>query len=400
MTQSKQHHSNLDKSNFTMYIAKKNIQIAKVSMKLVHLSDTHLGYSEYNKLSAVTGLNAREQDFYDAWNQVIENILNISPDVVIHAGDLFHTPRPSNRAIKTALEGIQKLSFADIPLVLVAGNHETPRIKTTGSIFESIDLFDNVYAVYNSLKKCRIKNIDFHCIPHCATEEELQQAIDNIKLDSDIDYNILVSHGAWTGNSKFSMGEFNELRLPDFESLLNINFDYIALGHYHRPIPVKDHAWYCGSTERTSFNEHDSSCGFLQVDLSPFTVEYKEIKTRQMIKIPPIDCEKLTVSAIYQKLEPFCDDNINQALVSLTLNNLDVDTFFKLDSNKISQMFNKALYLEKQLKRTITNSSSQECSTFLDALPVEFNRFIQSLNLKELDPERLIKTGIDYLESL
>ena len=48
-------------------------------MKLLHFSDTHLGFSEYYKVDPQTGLNQREQDFYDAWDQVIDAIFESNP---------------------------------------------------------------------------------------------------------------------------------------------------------------------------------------------------------------------------------------------------------------------------------------------------------------------------------
>src|SRR4030042_6269893 len=98
-------------------------------MKLIHFSDTHLGFSEYHKIDPVAGINQREQDFYNAWNFIIDDIISQKPDLVLHAGDLFHTTRPSNRAIAVALEGIQKLSDANIPIVLISGNHSPPKIR-------------------------------------------------------------------------------------------------------------------------------------------------------------------------------------------------------------------------------------------------------------------------------
>lgn len=94
-------------------------------MRFVHFSDTHLGFSDLNKIDATTGINQRESDFYRAWWQAIDKILELKPDFVVHAGDLFQTPRPNNRAIRVGLEGIQRLNDADIPFVVVAGNHST-----------------------------------------------------------------------------------------------------------------------------------------------------------------------------------------------------------------------------------------------------------------------------------
>ena len=146
-------------------------------MKFVHFSDTHLGYSDYYKVDPQTGINQREQDFYNAWNQVIDDILQIKPDFVIHAGDLFHTSRPTNRAIAVAMEGIQKITNNGIPFVAISGNHSTPKIRATGSIFESLSLMPNVYAAFQSkYQQFRIGECLIHCVPHCSLTEELEQA--------------------------------------------------------------------------------------------------------------------------------------------------------------------------------------------------------------------------------
>src|SRR5206468_2366053 len=55
---------------------------------------------------------------------------------VILAGDLFHAVRPTNAAIVFAFRELQRLRAAlpDAPIVLIAGNHDTPRSSETGSI--------------------------------------------------------------------------------------------------------------------------------------------------------------------------------------------------------------------------------------------------------------------------
>ena len=165
-------------------------------MKIIHFSDTHLGFSDYTRIDSNTGINQREQDFYNTWNEVIDAILANKPDTVIHAGDLFHTTRPTNRAIAVALEGIQKISNAGIPFVLISGNHSTPKIKATGSIFESISLFPNVYTAYQSkYQKFRIGECDVHCVPHCSLTEELEQAFEESLRSQRSTFNSLLSEG-------------------------------------------------------------------------------------------------------------------------------------------------------------------------------------------------------------
>jgi DNA repair exonuclease SbcCD nuclease subunit len=370
-------------------------------MKILHFSDTHLGFSEYHKVDPISGLNQREQDFYDAWQQVIDAILNHKPDVVVHAGDLFHTPRPSNRAIRIALESIQKINDAGMPLVIIAGNHETPRIRTTGSIFESLDLFPNVHAAYSSrYEKFTINDVNFHCIPHCSLTEEMDKAFDDLKAEvkNKAERHVFLAHGAWGG--EYGMGEFNEQRLPDIEMITGINFDYIALGHYHRYVEVKQNACYSSSTERTSLNEHNSTCGYVIVDLENGERTYHEIQTRSMIKLPTLDCQDLTTAQIYQKLETLATPELQDAIVQLVLANIENDAFLKLDVRAIDTMFKNTFYLEKQLSRKMSKMDESISQAKIESLPIEFERFISTVENTELDSKKLAELGGLYLEAV
>lgn len=365
-------------------------------MKLIHFSDTHLGFSDYSKIDPSTGINQREQDFYNAWQAVIHAILEIKPDVVLHAGDLFHTTRPTNRAIAVAMEGIQQISDAGIPLVLISGNHSTPKIKATGSIFEAISLFPNVYAAFSSrYEKFSIRELDVHCVPHCALTEELEQAFANIQLAGTAQHNVLLTHGAWTGTREFSMGEFNEQYIPHPELQTGSAFDYIALGHYHKHIAIEKHIVYAGSTERTSFNEAGYTSGFMYVDLSESSFQYIPIPSRPMIKLPPLDCTDLTVADIFTRLEKMATSDLEQSLVSVELNNINHDTLIAIDWRQIDQMFSHVFYLEKVVRQRF-GKAEHAISTSMDSLPVEFERYMERLELGDLDKTRLKSLGLAY----
>jgi len=367
-------------------------------MKLLHFSDTHLGYSEYNKIDPITGINQREQDFYNAWQQVIDAVFKLKPDVVLHTGDLFHTPRPSNRAIRVALEGIQKISDAGIPLVIISGNHETPRIKATGSIFESISLFANVYAAFDSkYERFRIKDCDFHCAPHCSLTEELESAFKAVKILKDASRNVFLTHGAWTGKQYYGMGEFNEQRLPDVEQALGYSFDYIALGHYHKKLDVKDNASYCGSTERTSLNEHGNTTGFLMVDLESGTKKYHQIQSRPMIKLPVVDCTGKTALNIYDELHGMATPALDQAIVYLILDHIEENTFLKIDVRELDDIFSSVFYLQKSLIREVGEKNQIVSNSRIESLAVEFERFLDSVNDNEIDKDKLKELGLTYL---
>jgi len=106
-------------------------------VKLIHFSDTHLGFNDLDVINEL-GINQREADFYDAFTQVIEQIKAIKPDYIIHTGDLFHRPSPSNRAITFALEQFKIIEALNIPFIMIAGNHSTPRTNLSSPILKNI----------------------------------------------------------------------------------------------------------------------------------------------------------------------------------------------------------------------------------------------------------------------
>lgn len=367
-------------------------------MRLVHFSDTHLGFSEYNRTDPQTGLNQREQDVYQAWEQAIALILSLRPDLVLHAGDLFHTPRPNNRAIRVALEGIQKISDAGIPMVIVSGNHETPRIRSTGSIFESLALFRNVLPVYESRYECHvIQSVAIHCLPHCSLSEELEEAVHAVTRCERAAHQVLVTHGAWSGGS-YGMGEFNEQRLPDLDATAAGPFDYIALGHYHQPLAIREHIRYSGSTERTSLSQSDHPCGLLEVDLSSGKKNFHELTTRPMLRLPALECRKLSTADIYQQVERMSRTCPDGAVVQLTLNEVNASVFLQLEPARLDSLFGHALQLEKIIRPAEAGDAVHRVHERIESLPVEFGRYLEAVEEPHWDKQRLMQLGYRYLD--
>src|SRR5205823_565383 len=106
-------------------------------MRLIHLSDLHLGYRQYQRLTP-GGVNQREADVAGTFRTAIDRISKLAPDVVIVAGDIFHSVRPTNQAILHAFIQFARLKQAlpNSVLLLVAGNHDTPRTSESGGILQ------------------------------------------------------------------------------------------------------------------------------------------------------------------------------------------------------------------------------------------------------------------------
>ena len=93
-------------------------------MKFSHISDTHLGLVQY-------GLEEREQDIYNSFNQAIDISINDKVDFVIFAGDVFHTPTPSGTAILQMANALKRLKQNGIESFFVLGEHDISRVRTT-----------------------------------------------------------------------------------------------------------------------------------------------------------------------------------------------------------------------------------------------------------------------------
>jgi exonuclease SbcD len=114
-------------------------------VRIAHIADPHLGYRAYNRLTR-SGVNAREADVFDAFRRALAKTAQIQPDLILIAGDLFHVVRPSNLTIQHTFKEFAALRRkTDAPIVIIGGNHDSPRSADTGCI---LDLFTNLPGIY------------------------------------------------------------------------------------------------------------------------------------------------------------------------------------------------------------------------------------------------------------
>lgn len=372
-------------------------------MKILHVADTHLGYSAYRKATE-DGINQRELDTYKAFEQFVTYAINTKPDLIIHAGDLFDSVRPNNRAITFGLEQINRLSKEKIPLVIIAGNHEHPKIKETGHIFKIFDHLDFVYPVYHS----KYETIDFeinnekitiHCIPQCELKTKFNEELKKLKPEKKADLNVFMAHGSVTGVKDFYMNEFNELIIP--AKILSRSFDYIALGHFHRYSKLADNAFYAGSTERFTFTDAKDDKGFIQLNLKKDKLSHKFIKleNRQMIDSKPIKCKNLKLEEVMKKIKDTVKDiKPEKKTIRITLDNIPSHIYRGIDLGVIRKQCNQAIHFEIKANVLKDKDKQTETSSKINALTNEFKDFIDSQEISE--KQTLLDLGISYIEKI
>jgi len=373
-------------------------------MKILHISDTHLGYAAYRK-STEDGINQRETDVYKSFEEFINYSLKNKPDLIIHAGDLFDSVRPNNRAITFTIKQLLKLSKNNIPIVIISGNHEQPKLKETGHIFSVFDHIENVYPIYLEKYEKISFNIDgkkiiIHAIPQTNSKKDFEKELRRLQPDKKGDINIFTAHGSVTGVKNFSMNEFNELIIPT--SILSRKFDYIALGHFHSYTKLEKNVFYCGSIESLTFAEANENKGFIELNISNNKIEKKfiKLKSRPMIDTKPIKCSKLKIEQIMKKIKEEAKKiKPEQKTIRITLDEIDPNIYRNLDFNEIRKEFKNAIHYEiKTNFKKEDGKNYKSASSKIDALVNEYNKFLNSQELE--DKKTLMEMGIAYIEKV
>jgi DNA repair exonuclease SbcCD nuclease subunit len=368
-------------------------------MRIVHLADTHLGFSAYRK-ATVDGINQREMDVYDAFTQCINYAVKTKPDLVLHAGDLFDSVRPTNRAITVAVQQILRLSKEKIPFIVISGNHETPKLRETGNIFTIFEHLENVYPIHNNqYETVSVQTKDetavIHAIPQCQSPKEFEVNFKKIAFKKKVDVNILVAHGAVAGIQEFKMNEFNELFIP--VKAVQQDFEYIALGHYHKYTKLQENAFYAGSTEHFSFTEADTQKGFLDIELgNRLRHTFIPIQTRTMADTPPLECSTLTVEQILSRIkETIRSIEPKEKIIRIRLENIPGQVQRGIDFQEMRNLCKTAVHFEIKSTTMKTDETSLSEGYRMKSLADEFMKFLDGQAFP--DKEMVLKLGLHYI---
>jgi len=369
-------------------------------LKIIHVADTHLGYSAYRKVcdedGPFKGLNQREVDTYLSFKKFVDRALELSPDVVLHSGDLFDSVRPSNRALAFALEQLVRLSEADIPVVLIAGNHSTPRIRETGSVFRLFEHLPNITPVYKgAYEQISIDDLTVHAIPHI-DGEAFKGALSSLARCGKTTYEVAMLHSGVVGFKEFRMNEFNE-QIVD-SCYLHDGLDYIAMGHYHGHYNITDNVSYSGSTERFSFAEANQAKGFIYIDLEAKTRDFIELPVRPMLDLPCIDGRRLDALSLTAEIESRLDLDLNGAIVRLIMRNIPRSVYESLDFKRIRRLGSDAMHFEPRFEIDREKISIQAGSASISSLEQEFVSFLKRYPIEHVDKDALRVQGLEYLK--
>jgi DNA repair protein SbcD/Mre11 len=259
-------------------------------LRIAHISDTHLGYRQFFRTDA-DGRNLRSIDIEDAYRAVVDDVIRHGEvDLIVHTGDVFHQSRPSWAAVRCFIEHTRRLEAIGVPIIVIAGNHDTPQLRTPSTVFSVLELsLPKVQFVSGYLEKSidlESLGLNVVAVPHGRL---ISGPLSAAPLHPDR-RNILITHGLAPTLAESPRHEIGEMLLD--EKLLATGFDAILLGHFHKRMQVNRTTWYAGSSDRIGWNDEQTRPGWAVVTLAdgadPEQFE-RPITTRQMITLDPVD---------------------------------------------------------------------------------------------------------------
>lgn len=379
-------------------------------MKIAHLADLHLGYRAYHRVNARGG-NVRESDVADAFRQAVNRIVELRPDLVLVAGDVFHTVRPSNTAIADAFRQFSLLAdrLPDVPVVMIAGNHDSPRSADTGNILNLFREIDGVRVVCDEGRTIRLPELDTSilCLPHVSlsTGEEVP-----MEPDPASKHNVLMLHGTIRGEKAdkklLYMSEYGGAEIPE-EKLAYGDWDYVALGHYHKMEDLASNAWYPGGLERTSTNiwfEREDK-GFLVYSTRSGRAEFEAVQTRPMIDLPRIEAGGLgaaeldeTISAAVERIPA----GLRGKIVRLVIHDAPRAVVRELNHKRIREWKAEAVHFHLDARPPeIRRRSGTNAPVRRQTLQEQVASYIRKdwkLRDPKLDREQLAEMGVAYVD--
>lgn len=363
-------------------------------MKIVHLSDTHLGRRELHHTDE-HGRNVRELDGYETFGGAIERVLELRPALVVHSGDLFHGYHPSAAALGVALDQIERLRAAGIGFVVIAGNHETPRGRAITHPFALLERF-GTDAVHEEPRRLRFGELSVAAIPHSHDQERLAGWVAAAEPDPEARFNVLIAHIGLTGLARVGAGEPGSPELPGEVLETVAGFDYIALGHLHQFDRPRINAVYAGSPERLSWADTSARKGLVAVDLGAKPLdegflELHEIGGRARLRLPAIDGKK-TGDLTKEICRAARAKGLAGAIVRVPIANVGFERFGAIDRRRVSEAFAHTLHFELEPDFVESGSGAPR-----PAAPAELHDFLSQRVPAGVEPELFVARGEQYM---
>ena len=352
-------------------------------MNFVHMADMHFD-TPFTNLSLKNNFGKKRRlDQREIFKKIIKYIHENKIEYLFISGDLYE-----NEYIqKTTIEYINEL-FKEIPqtkIFITPGNHD-PYLKN--SIYNNFEWSKNVKIFTSKIEKIETPEADIYGVGF----DDFYSTglnIENIKIENKNKINILITHGSLNTSDKMQL-QYNPMNK---NKLKELGFDYIALGHIHKPdynTEPNQRIVYPGSTISMGFDElgeHGFITGNLnkqKLELSFIPADNKEFKELEF-----------DVSNIndFEKLIEEIDNNTENKIILIGKRNFEIDI---LELNKFILIEN----IIKIKNKTILNYNLEELAndTTLKGIFVqELLEEMKKQNYSQEEIDKILEIGLSVL---
>lgn len=305
-------------------------------MKIFHLSDLHIGLKLYNR-------DLLEDQKY-VFDQIIKYAKEEAPDVILIAGDIYDKAVPSAEAVEVFDDFIAELANETISTVMtISGNHDSaPRVDTYRRVLAKQKLFmigkppvmPNEYIEKVTLND-EFGPVNFYLLPfvkpsmvklitgtdadgrNLSYNEAMHALIARENIDPD-ERNVFVSHQFYlpVGKTADDVERMeSEIRtvgnIDEISANVLAPFDYVALGHIHKPMTVGDDRFrYSGTPMPYSVSEAGQKKGVVMVTLR----EKGSAPSITVLPLEPLHEVRVIEDTLEEILKQGCDDYVTAVL--------------------------------------------------------------------------------------
>ncbi len=405
-------------------------------MRVLHTSDWHLGHSLYGR--------KRYDEFAKFLEWLAKTVEEKEVDILLVAGDIFHTSTPSNRAQELYYRFLFEVSTSCCRhVVVIAGNHDSPsflnapkellralNVYVVGSMAEN--LADEVIVLYKDEQPevivcavpylrdkdiCTVEPGDTidnkgakliegqkkHYADICSVAEQKRS---EFSQDVHADIPIIAMGHLYTKGGKTVDGDgVRELYVGSLayvgEEAFPSSIDYLALGHLHIPQTVgkKEHIRYCGSPIPMGYGEATQEKKVVLIEFDSTTPNIKEIKVPCFQPLIRIAGE---MDDIYAKLEELKKTKSSAWLeIEYTGNEIISNLRDRIyETLAGSNMEIRRIKNKQVIERTINSLTENETLDDLDEFDV-FSRYMDTSNISnEEQRDELMASYKEIIKSL
>jgi len=235
-------------------------------MKLMHLSDLHLGKRVY------------EFSMYEDQKYILSQILEIADEEQVQAvmicGDIYDKQIPPAESVQLFDDFLTKLSERKLPVFIISGNHDSAERLSFGArlMEQSGVCFSETFSGKIQTYQLQDENgsLNLYLLPFlkptivrqafpeaeiAGYQDAVSYALQQLEPDQS-QRNILMAHQFVTGAHRSESEEILVGGLDNIDASVFDAYDYVALGHIHTPQKVgRETIRYCGTPIKYSFSE-------------------------------------------------------------------------------------------------------------------------------------------------